>query len=93
MVENAAACMGAVFSDAMAAGVETVTLVGHSQTLRILIAIAILAGDAPAHRRLFLDNAAVTSVLWEGETPRLSMLNGSAASRGDVPPAGRALSR
>jgi broad specificity phosphatase PhoE len=54
---------------------ETVVIVGHSHSLRILLATKVLGVPPQAHRRLRIDHAALTVVTWEDATPRLIVLN------------------
>ena len=91
--DDASARLGAVFDEACRSDVDSVVLVGHSHALRIMIATRILGGTPEMHRRLFLNHASVTSVFWEGETPRLAVLNGSVASDVLAPPVSRAFGR
>lgn len=89
--ESAAERMSEVFDAIVASGVETALVIGHSHALRILIASRILGGTPDMHRRLFLDNASVTSVFWEVAIPRLAMLNGDVVPTTGVPPIARAV--
>lgn len=51
-----------------------VAVVGHSHSLRILIADCVLGVSAEVHRRLRIDHGSLTEIRWEGHAPRLSAL-------------------
>jgi broad specificity phosphatase PhoE len=89
--DTAAARMSHIFDAVLSSDAETALLVGHSHTLRILIATRVLGGTSEMHRRLFLDNASVTRVFWEDTVPRLAILNGSSPIFTTVPPVARDL--
>ena len=73
--EAAAERMSDVFDDVTSRGHDNVAVVGHSHSLRILIATAVLGGTAGSHRRLRLDHASLSWIEWERDTPRLVALN------------------
>lgn len=52
-----------------------VIVVGHGHQLRILLSVAILGTSARSHRRLRLDHGRIAVVEWEGQIPRLALLN------------------
>lgn len=81
--EQAAKRSREFFDQLMTSPHDTALIVGHSHSLRILIASCVLGASADLHRRLFLGHATITTVFWEDEVPRLESLN-RAADRGQV---------
>lgn len=73
--EEAADRVSGLYDDACPSGDDAVCIVGHSHLLRILVATKVMGVHADAHRRLKIDHASITTVEWEGATPRLVMLN------------------
>lgn len=67
--------MADLYTDICPRDEEAVAIVGHSHSLRILIATKVLAVPPEAHRRLKIDHASLTLVAWEDATPRLIALN------------------
>lgn len=73
--ESAAERMLEALSDLQDEDCDTALVVGHSHSLRILIATAVLGVTPDIHRRLFLDHGTVATVFWESGVPRLGVVN------------------
>ncbi|MFI7742262.1 histidine phosphatase family protein [Kocuria rhizosphaericola] len=54
---------------------DCAVIVGHSHSLRILLADSVLGVGVEAHRRMRLFHGSFTEIQWEGAAPRLTALN------------------